>query len=238
MHACNNGYYEIALLLLKAGAKHSNFDRMGWTPLHHSAASGHSNCVKLLIKEYNSDPFAIDYEANTPLHLAVHGLEKHHDEKENEMESEEAPDFVETIKLLLFESAACPLLRNHDGYTPMEILEDMEETEDVTKVKKYLERAIKAWNETSDMNKEAWKMEESRASISEQITPYLQPLLTVMEKTKNAMFSTGNVNGIETRLEKDINQDEPIEAMEDSSKHRERMRDIRQEVYDSLRKHL
>jgi hypothetical protein len=67
--AANDGYLEIAQLLLEAGAKIDAADRSGETALHRAAARGQGALVKLLL-EKGADPALTDHRMNTPADAA------------------------------------------------------------------------------------------------------------------------------------------------------------------------
>ena len=68
--AANNGYVDVAKLLIKAGADINKGDRIGWTPLHEAVRNGHENVANLLI-EAGADINKGDGDGKTPLHLAA-----------------------------------------------------------------------------------------------------------------------------------------------------------------------
>lgn len=73
-YASNNGYCQIASLLLAYGADvHKGYEginiRSGWTPIHFAAYYGHVPVLLLLLSK-NADPNSQDLGRRTPLHYA------------------------------------------------------------------------------------------------------------------------------------------------------------------------
>ena len=58
--------------LLKIGAKHSDVNPRGHTPMHLAALNGHIMCLEMLLKA-GADPNVGDKLGNSPLHAAVLG---------------------------------------------------------------------------------------------------------------------------------------------------------------------
>jgi len=70
--ACAVSHYEIAALLLKAGADVNAAQMQGVTPLHSAAHNGQTGLIKLLV-EYGADLMAHTDDGKTPLSLAEEG---------------------------------------------------------------------------------------------------------------------------------------------------------------------
>jgi hypothetical protein len=68
-YAAEQGYHDVAVALLAAGAPATTYDRDGKTPLHLAAAGGHDGCVELLLS-HGADVLAEDAEGRIPLDLA------------------------------------------------------------------------------------------------------------------------------------------------------------------------
>lgn len=57
--------------LLSKHADVNEADSYGLSPLHIAASLGHTECLRLLLRENSADPNATDVQGNTPLHLAA-----------------------------------------------------------------------------------------------------------------------------------------------------------------------
>lgn len=68
-YAAEQGYHDVAVVLLSAGAPATTYDRDEKTPLHLAAAGGHDGCVELLLS-HGADVLAEDPEGRIPLDLA------------------------------------------------------------------------------------------------------------------------------------------------------------------------
>jgi ankyrin repeat protein len=68
-YAAEQGYQDVAVALLSAGAPATTYDRDRNTPLHFAAARGHNGCVELLLSG-GADVLAEDAEGRVPLDLA------------------------------------------------------------------------------------------------------------------------------------------------------------------------
>jgi ankyrin repeat protein len=68
-YAAEQGYRDVAVALLSAGAPATTYDRDGKTPLHLAAAGGHDGCVELLLSR-GADVLAEDAGGRVPLDLA------------------------------------------------------------------------------------------------------------------------------------------------------------------------
>lgn len=69
--ACRNGHADVAALLLKHHAEASIPDTSGNTPLHHAAAYGWRECVKVLLEYGGIDPSSENSWKATPIIIAL-----------------------------------------------------------------------------------------------------------------------------------------------------------------------
>ena len=65
--AVMNGFYDVAALLLRAGANVNDSSKLHKTPLHFACQQGSLDLVRLLV-EHKSNPNAIDLFGMNPLH--------------------------------------------------------------------------------------------------------------------------------------------------------------------------
>ena len=67
--ACSRGHLEVARILLKYGASHSETALSGIRPLHEAIENGHIEIVRLLIS-YGADPCLATYSGQLPITMA------------------------------------------------------------------------------------------------------------------------------------------------------------------------
>lgn len=60
-YACENGYHEIAALLIRYGAHIHERDGLNWTPLLHASLTGNVKTVELLLKKMRISTLSIPY---------------------------------------------------------------------------------------------------------------------------------------------------------------------------------
>ena len=102
-HACREGYDDVTIDLLEAGADPSIKDSQGYTPLHYACENGHNKCVQAIF--YSSkDPSTLteikDANGRIPLHIAC--VQQH-------------PHLLKALK----PSHEHFLIKDNDGYTPL-----------------------------------------------------------------------------------------------------------------------
>mmetsp|Transcript_13190 Transcript_13190/g.13239 ORF Transcript_13190/g.13239 Transcript_13190/m.13239 type:complete len:316 (+) Transcript_13190:145-1092(+) len=108
--SCGNCHFEVAQMLIGAGANTNLANSYGNRALHEAAKTGNQKIVRSLLNA-GADPNAANKKGSTPLHFFCYG--------EREKEKEKDDDFsVETARILL-DAGADVTWRDHNGYTPL-----------------------------------------------------------------------------------------------------------------------
>jgi ankyrin repeat protein len=103
LEACTEGYTEIVVMLLQAGASPNSTIESGWSCLHAACRHGHSDLVCILIYAYAD--ISQYYKGSSLLHLAM------------------LSGSLETVEML-FRFGVDPFTKDARGRTPIELVGD------------------------------------------------------------------------------------------------------------------